>query len=221
MPAAGVLAGRSGVAMHRRIGASIDGDAAQRAALLSTVGSVAKPSPGRRARSRKRRPDRQRRRERPPERRGPARGSQRHVGITTDLKAAGERPPPPWHPVPLSELLILIGIVGAVVAWARGYESHGALLGASIGAVVLGTLEVSVREHLSGFRPHTGLLAVIPPLVLHSGVVLVLLATSGRVPAWLNYALLPLDVLLAALGFKLLRARFVRARRARTSALGR
>jgi hypothetical protein len=147
-------------------------------------------------------------------RRAPA--SQRHVGLVTDLKAAGERPPPLWHPLPLSELLIFVGIVGAAVAWVRGYQSNAALLGAGIGAVVLGTIEVSLREHLSGFRPHTGLLAVIPPIVFHSVVVLAFLAT-GHVPRWLNYALLPIDLVLAAVCFKLLRTRYTNARRTRTA----
>lgn len=178
---------------------------------------MAKRNPGRRARSRKQRPDRQRVREQGPDPVGVTRPPQRRVGLTTDLKAAGERPPPPWHPLPLSELLILIGVIGAAVAWARGYQSNAALLGAGIGAVVLGTIEVSLREHLSGFRPHTGLLAVIPPLVFHSAVVLALLAVSARVPTWLNYLLLPLDLLLLAIGFKLLRTRFVQARRARSA----
>jgi hypothetical protein len=138
------------------------------------------------------------------------------VGLVSDLKAAGERPPPPWHPLPLSELLIFVGIVGSVVAWIRGYQGNAALLGAGIGAVVIGTVEVSLREHLSGFRPHTGLLAVIPPIVFHSVVVLAFLAT-GHVPRWLNYALLPIDLVLAAVCFKLLRTRYTNARRTRTA----
>jgi uncharacterized membrane protein required for colicin V production len=139
------------------------------------------------------------------------------VGLLTDLKAAGERPPPPWHPLPLSELLILVGIVGAVIAYLRGIERNAALLGAGIGAVVIGTFEVSLREHLSGFRPHTGLLSVIPAIALHSAVVGVWLAV-GQPPKWLNYALLPVDLALVAVCFKLLRARYADARRARTPA---
>ena len=187
---------------------------------------MAKRNPGRRARSRKRRPDPQ---AGPPQvagasaaqsaaraRRAPA--SQRHVGLVTDLKAAGERPPPPWHPLPLSELLIFVGIVGAAVAWVLGYQHNAALLGAGIGAVVLGTIEVSLREHLSGFRPHTGMLAAIPAVVFHSGVVLIVIALDGNAPKWLFYSLLPVDLAIVAVCFKLLRARFVDARRERTAA---
>jgi hypothetical protein len=172
-------------------------------------------NPGRRGRSRKRRPNPQELRESAPVPASQARGSQRHVGLFTDLKAAGERPPPPWHPLPLSELLILVGVIGAVIAYLRGYERNAALLGASIGAVVIGTVEVSLREHLSGFRPHTGMLSVIPAIAFHSAVVGVWLAV-GHPPNWLNYALLAIDLALVAVCFKLLRARYADARRART-----
>ncbi|HYB24041.1 MAG TPA: hypothetical protein VED41_09610 [Solirubrobacteraceae bacterium] len=186
---------------------------------------MAKHKDGRRGRSRKRRPSPQ---SPPPQaaqasstRGAGTRAPQRHVGLVSDLKAAGERPPPPWYPLPLSELLILVGVIGAVVAWLRGYQHNAALLGAGIGAVIIGTVEVSLREHLSGFRPHTGMLAAIPAVVFHSGVVLIVLAVNGHAPRWLFYALLPVDLALIAVCFKLLRARFVDARRERTAAIGR
>jgi hypothetical protein len=176
---------------------------------------VAKRNPGRRGRSRKRRPSPQsagERAQRPPA----ARPSQRAAGALGDLKAAGDRPQPPWYP--LSELLILAGAIGAAVAYARGVASNGALLGAGIGAVVLGTIEVTLREHLSGFRSHTWMLSVLPAIVFHSAVVLVVLALGNRAPSWLNVALLPFDVAIVVVCFKLLRARYVDARRERTFA---
>ncbi|HTU77573.1 MAG TPA: hypothetical protein VMF09_02305 [Solirubrobacteraceae bacterium] len=182
---------------------------------------MTKRNPGRRARSRKRRPSPEERREPPSGAGAVARAPQRRVGVFSDLKAAGERPPPPWHPLPLSELLILVGVIGAVVAWIRGYQNNVALLGAGIGAVVVGTIEVSLREHLSGFRPHTGMLAAIPAIIFHTAVVLIVLGANGRAPQWLFYGLLPIDAALVAIGYKLLRARYVDARRARTALSGR
>jgi hypothetical protein len=44
------------------------------------------------------------------------------------------------------------------------------------------------------------------------------LAIANRAPAWLSVALLPLDVAVVAVCFKLLRARYVDARRERTFA---
>jgi hypothetical protein len=190
---------------------------------------VAKRNPGRRGRSRKRRPSTQSAGEQgqreatsaapASQRVAPvARPSARAASALGELKAAGDRPPAPWHPLPLSELLILAGGIGAVVAYARGIASNGALLGASIGAVVLGTIEVTLREHLSGFRSHTLMLSVLPAIVFHSAVVLVVLALEDRAPGWLNVALLPIDVAIAAVLFRLLRARYVDARRERTFA---
>jgi hypothetical protein len=179
---------------------------------------VAKRNPGRRGRSRKRRPSAQSPREQSERVAPAARPAQRAASALGDLKAAGERPQAPWHPLPLSELLILVGAIGTVIAWLRGIESNGALLGAGIGAVVIGTVEVTLREHLSGFRSHTWMLAVLPAIVFHSAVVLVVIALSNRAPNWLNVALLPIDVTIVVVCFKLLRARYVDARRERTFA---
>ncbi len=127
---------------------------------------------------------------------------------------AGARPRPPWHPLPLSELLILVGAVGVVVGLQRG-GSHGtAPLAAGLVAVGLGTFEVTAREHFSGFRSHCIILALLPVLVFHTAVVLGY-SKFGTVPGLLTLALLPLDAALFVALFKLLRARFLEARRAR------
>ncbi len=153
--------------------------------------------------------------------RSATRGGRRDAGAIAELHADGERPRPPWYPLPLSELLILVGGIGVIVAWGRGIQSEGTLLAASIAAVVIGTIEVTLREHLSGYRSHTVMLAVIPAIVFHSLVVLLVLALSGHVPSWLNLVLLPIDGALVAVFYKLLRARFADARRERTFAAGR
>jgi hypothetical protein len=135
--------------------------------------------------------------------------------------SVGERPQAPWHPLPLSELLILVGGVGTIVGLKRlghgGISNGGAPLFAGLGAVVIGTLEVTLREHLSGYRSHTLILALLPVIVFHSAVVL-LVAAFTAVPRWLNIPLLLIDVAIATVLFKLLRARFLDARRERTFA---
>jgi hypothetical protein len=190
---------------------------------------VAKRNSARRGRSRKRRPDL---REPPrardasaadapaasPRARPAAHAPQPKARRTVEPNPESERPQAPWHPWPLSELLILVGIVGTVIAWARGIDRNAALLGAGIGAVAIGTVEVSLREHLSGFRSHTTMLAVVPAVVAHSAVLLVVLAVSGHVPRWLSLVLLPLDGAVVLICFKLLRARYADARRERTFA---
>ena len=112
-------------------------------------------------------------------------------------------------------MLILVGAVGTVVGLARlghgGISNGGPVLFAGLGAVVLGTLKVAWREHNTGYRSHTLLLALLPVLVFHSVVVLGL-AAFITVPRLLNFGLLAVDAAVFAVLFKLLRARFLDAR---------
>jgi hypothetical protein len=134
-----------------------------------------------------------------------------HAPAGKDPQSLGERPQAPWHPLPLSEILILVGIVGVVVGLSRTTPATAI---AGVGAVLLGTAEVSWREHRGGFRSHTLLLALLPTVAFHSAVVL-LLSAFLSVPRAVNFALLPVDFALALVLFKLLRARFEDARRER------
>jgi hypothetical protein len=126
----------------------------------------------------------------------------------------GERPQAPWHPLPLSELLILAGGIAFVIAVTRlrhGPAAGGPLLLAGIAAVVLGTIEVTWREHSSGYRSHTLLLALLPVIVLHSVVVLgyTFLAKASQL---LNVGMFAVDIAVFVLLFRLLRTRFLDAR---------
>jgi hypothetical protein len=148
----------------------------------------------------------------PPRAAGRRRNRPRERGSgVMDLRAMGERPRPPWHPWPLSELVILAGIVGTVVGIARG-ASGRAVLFAGIAAVAVGTIEFTVREHLSGYKSHTTLLAFLPTALLHGALVLALSAGGASVRL---AAIIPLviDLPLFTLLFKLLRERFLHARR--------
>lgn len=129
----------------------------------------------------------------------------------------GQRPRPPWHPLPLSELLILVGAIGVIVGLGRGISHGGPPLFAGIAAVALGTLEVTLREHRSGFRSHTVMLAALPVVVFHS-VVALGISVFTRVPAIATVGLLGLDLILFLAMFKLLRTNFLTAR---TRAAGR
>jgi hypothetical protein len=70
-----------------------------------------------------------------------------------------ERPKPPWAPFPLVELMVLVSLGLLIAGFAiRGHR--GTLMIAA--GLVLGTLsglELSIREHLAGYRSHTALLA--------------------------------------------------------------
>jgi hypothetical protein len=139
------------------------------------------------------------------------------------VASTDERPQPPWYPLPLSELLILVGVIATVIGLIRsrhGFAAGGPTLFAGVGAVLIGTVEVALREHLGGYRSHTLILSLLPVIVFHTAVVLIV-AAFGSPPRVLTIGLLPVDVALFALLFKLLRARFADARRERNFAAGR
>ena len=94
------------------------------------------------------------------------------------------------------------------------------LLFASLGAVMLGTLEFTIREHRSGYRAHTAMLAAVPTALLHGGVALGLFAVGVR-GEWLIVVPLLLDVPVFWFLFRTLRDRFQDARRERVFALKR
>ena len=74
-----------------------------------------------------------------------------------------DRPKPPWHPVPLVELCVLVGIVLLVLGALDLGSDRGKLmlvLGMALGS--LGGLDTALREHLAGYRSHTTVLASLP-----------------------------------------------------------
>lgn len=132
----------------------------------------------------------------------------------------GERPQAPWHPLPISELLILVGAIVAVLGMRRldlknpEISRGGATLIAGIATVAIGTIEVTLREHRSGYRSHTVMLSLLPVLVFDSLVVLVVSAFTTA-PRFMSLALIAIDLVLFVFLFRLLRARFLDARHAR------
>jgi hypothetical protein len=130
------------------------------------------------------------------------------VAASRMLGTVGERPASPFGGLPVSELLIFAGLIGVVVGF---FNSGGPAL--IVGAVVcgLGVAEVTAREHFSGFRSHTSLLAAIPALIVEIGIV-VLFGEPG------NRTLLLVPVIpVFALAFWLLRRQFQAARHARVA----
>lgn len=130
--------------------------------------------------------------------------------------SVGERPRAPWHPVPLAELLILVGMIAVAIGVARG-ESGKAVLFVGIGAVLVGTLDTTIREHLSGYRSHAALLAAVPTALLHGGAALALYALGAPSVTWVIVPL-AIDVPVFYVLLKLLRGRFQDARRERVFA---
>jgi hypothetical protein len=126
--------------------------------------------------------------------------SQRQLGTE------GERPPSPFGGLPISELAIFAGAVGLIVGLIQG---GGPALIVGIIVCILGVLEVTAREHFSGYRSHTMLLAAMPAVGAEIGLVAAI--GEPRQRALLLLAVVPVY----AVVFWLLRKRFLKARQAR------
>jgi hypothetical protein len=93
--------------------------------------------------------------------------------------SASERPPAPWGNLPLSELVILIGI--ALILWGAARGSGGEeMLAAGLVIASLGGGELALREHMAGYRSHSSLLAGVAAFVAVTVVALGL----GPVQLW-------------------------------------
>jgi hypothetical protein len=85
-------------------------------------------------------------------------------------RSPSERPRAPWHPFPLVELSVLVGLVLLVWGVLR-YDDDGGkvMLVCGMALASLGGLETALREHFSGYASHALLLAALPA-VLVAGV---------------------------------------------------
>ena len=125
------------------------------------------------------------------------------------LGREGERPESPFGGLPISELAILVGLIASVVGFIQG---GGPALVAGLIILALGVIEITAREHFSGYRSHTALLAAIPSVALEAGVVL------AFKPSQRGLLLLVVVPVFAGL-FWWLRRRFLIARQARVARL--
>jgi hypothetical protein len=89
--------------------------------------------------------------------RSPARPSRR--------RPADGPPEAPWGSFPLVELVVFVGIVLLVAGFVAGGAGGTLLIVAGLALASLGGLELAVREHFSGYRSHTTLLAALVAVV--------------------------------------------------------
>ena len=98
--------------------------------------------------------------------------------------AIDERPPPPWGSFPLSELVILVGLV--LILWGAFSGRDGdERLAAGLVIASLGGGELALREHLAGYRSHSALIAGVAAFV----AVTVVAIGLGPVELWVLLAL--------------------------------
>jgi hypothetical protein len=83
----------------------------------------------------------------------PARPLRRHAKLD-------EAPQAPWHPFPLVELSIFAGLVLVVVGIVSNPgEPRTTLIFGGLALISIASMELAIREHFSGYRSHTALLA--------------------------------------------------------------
>lgn len=138
------------------------------------------------------------------------RDDRRKPGTLGSLGKVGERPPSPFGGFPASEIAIFVGIVGIVVGFING---GGPALIVGVVAVALGVLEGTFREHVTGYRSHTWLLAAVPAVAVEGGLVIAFGQPN-------NHALILVPVIpVFLIAFWLLRRRFLGARQRRMARL--
>jgi hypothetical protein len=120
----------------------------------------------------------------------------------------GPRPRSPFGGLPVSEIAIFAGAVGLIVGLIQG--GAPALI-AGVVVCTLGVVEITVREHFSGYRSHTILLSALPAVVAEVTYVAIIGVPNPRL------LLLAVVVPIFAVLFWALRKRFLVARQARVA----
>ncbi len=92
-----------------------------------------------------------------------------------------DAPQPPWAPFPLTEILILLGLVALAFALLGSASGRGPLLAVGLGSVTVATLELSLREHLAGYRSHSALLGGLAAIFVTFPLVIIARPAKGVV----------------------------------------
>jgi hypothetical protein len=107
------------------------------------------------------------------------RDAARAASSAAPRRKSSERPAPPWGNFPLSEIVILLGLL--LILWGAVRGSGGQeMLAAGLVIASLGGGELALREHLGGYRSHSSLLAGVAAFV----VVTVVALGFGPVKVW-------------------------------------
>jgi hypothetical protein len=149
-------------------------------------------------RSRKQRPEQTTRAER---------DARRQAATAAPRRATKEAPPAPWGAFPLTEIVVLLALLFGVIGFIR-FSTHSGkvMVAAAMCLGSLGGLEVSIREHFSGYRSHTTLLAAscaVASMILISVI-------AGKAGIAILAVVVGIGVLVFVLAFYGLRQAFIR-----------
>jgi hypothetical protein len=95
-------------------------------------------------------------------------------------RPTSERPKAAWGSFPLSELVILLGIIVMIWGFLSGRDRGDERVAAGLLIASLGGGELALREHLAGYRSHSALLAGVAAFAVVTAVAL----TLGPVKVW-------------------------------------
>ncbi|HMU25947.1 MAG TPA: hypothetical protein PKA56_01300 [Solirubrobacterales bacterium] len=115
-------------------------------------------------------------------------------------ETADERPPAPWGSFPIGAVSVFVGLVLAVIGL---INANPVQLAIGVGLGMLGGLELAIREHFTGFRSHTTLLAGF--------VFVVAVGATFYAAHWILWQSLLLGAALFGATFWLLRKKFEKA----------
>jgi hypothetical protein len=93
-----------------------------------------------------------------------------------------DAPPPPWGGFPLVELCTLLAIGVGIWGFTEGGRSGTVKIAAAAALGSLAGLELSIREHLAGFRSHSTVLAGVVAIVV-SAILYFVYAPRGVIAA--------------------------------------
>jgi len=87
--------------------------------------------------------------------------------VAARRRGEDERPPAPWGDFPLVELAVLAGLIMLVLGFfVVGGDRGPILIAAGLALGSIGGLDLSIREHFSGYQSHTMILAGVPALIV-------------------------------------------------------
>lgn len=117
-------------------------------------------------------------------------------------RSTAKRPAPPWGSFPLTELVVLLGLLLAVGGFLVGVEDGRGrtMFGAGVVLGALGGLEIVVRDHFAGYRSHTTLISGLAAFVVITAAVLLLRELAPTMPP---YAALSAALVAGAVAFGL------------------
>jgi hypothetical protein len=110
-------------------------------------------------------------------------------------KASPGPPPAPWGSFPLSEIVIVVALVLVLAGFFVAPPRGAVMLGTGLVLGSLAGLELAIREHFSGYRSHTlvlagaiGVVVLVGMLTLtkvHAGICFGAAAVAFGLGAWL------------------------------------